>query len=91
LHWEAKRILTSWSYRWSCEIFHEFGKQSVGFEAAQVRKEVLLGMLAFAQQSFVAGKNLLEVLDLLMPVWCGLCYFVVVSLLFVGYDLQSRI
>jgi hypothetical protein len=39
LHWEAKRILTSWSYRWSCEIFHEFGKQSVGFEAAQVRKE----------------------------------------------------
>jgi hypothetical protein len=117
LHWEAKRILTSWSYRWSCEIFHEFGKQSVGFEAAQVRKEeavkrhfrlscvaqsflqdiappvstsekflfaegqatqgqrervvvreVLLGMLAFAQQSFVAGKNLLEVLDLLMPV-----------------------
>jgi hypothetical protein len=25
-----------------------------------------------------------------MPVWCGLCYFVVVSLLFVGYDLQSR-
>jgi hypothetical protein len=55
-----------------------------------VVREVLLGMLAFAQQSFVAGKNLLEVLDLLMPVWCGLCYFVVVSLLFVGYDLQSR-
>jgi hypothetical protein len=40
-----------------------------------VVREVLLGMLAFAQQSFVAGKNLLEVLDLLMPVWvvlfCG--------------------
>ena len=40
---EYKRILTSWSYRWSCEIFHEFGKQSVGFEAAQVRKEERAG------------------------------------------------
>jgi hypothetical protein len=39
LHWEAKRILTSWSYRWSCELFHEFSKQSAGFEAAQVRNE----------------------------------------------------
>lgn len=39
LHWEAKRILNSWSYRWTCEIFHEFSKQSVGFESAQVRKE----------------------------------------------------
>jgi hypothetical protein len=39
LHWEAKRILTSWSYRWTCELFHEFSKQSAGFEASQVRKE----------------------------------------------------
>ncbi len=38
LHWEAKRILNSWSYRWPCEIFHEFTKQGVGFEAAPVRK-----------------------------------------------------
>jgi hypothetical protein len=108
--------LTSWSYRWSCELFHEFSKQSAGFEAAQVRKEeavkrhfrlscvvqsllqdiappistsekfafadgqatqgqrervvvreVLLGVIAFAQQAFVAGKSQLEVLDLLMP------------------------
>lgn len=116
IHWEAKRILTSWSYRWPCELFHEFSKQSAGFEAAQVRKEeavkrhfrlscvaqtllqdiappvstsekfafaegqatqgqrerlvvreVLLGVLAFAQQSFIAGKNQKEVLDALMP------------------------
>lgn len=39
LHWEAKRILTSSRYRWPCELFPEFSKQSVGFEAAQVRKE----------------------------------------------------
>lgn len=39
LHWEAKRILVSWNYRWPCELFHEFSKQSTGFEAAQVRKE----------------------------------------------------
>lgn len=39
LHWEAKRLLTSWNYRWSCELFHEFSKQNTGFEAAQVRKE----------------------------------------------------
>ncbi len=39
LHWEAKRILETWKYRWPCEVFHEFSKQSAGFEAAQVRKE----------------------------------------------------
>ena len=39
LHREAKRILTGWSYRWPCELFHEFSKQSAGFEEAQVRKE----------------------------------------------------
>src|SRR5438874_1240231 len=27
------------SYRWAAEIFHEFGKQVTGLEAAQVRKE----------------------------------------------------
>ena len=116
LHWEAKRILTSWDYRWPCELFHEFSKQSVGFEAAQVRKEkavkrhfrlscvaqtflqditspvstsdkfafaegqmtqgqrerqvareVLLGILAFAQQAFDKGKTQMGVLDMLMP------------------------
>ena len=116
IHWEAKRILISWSYRWPCELFHEFSKQSAGFEAAQVRKEeavkrhfrlscvaqsllqditppastsekfkfaegqatqgqrervvfreVLLGVLAFAQQAFDSGKNQGEILELLMP------------------------
>lgn len=116
LHWEAKRILTSWSSRWPCELFHEFSKQSAGFEAAQVRKEeavkrhirlscvaqtllqdltmlastseqfdfakgqvtqgqrvrkvcreVLSGVLAFAQQAFNAGKTLAQVLEALMP------------------------
>jgi hypothetical protein len=38
-HWESTRILETWSYRWSCEIFHEFGKQLVGLESAQVRNE----------------------------------------------------
>ena len=38
-HWEATRALRTWSYRWTSEIFHEFGKQCTGFEAAQVRKE----------------------------------------------------
>jgi hypothetical protein len=26
-------------FRWASEIFHEFGKQAPGLEAAQVRKE----------------------------------------------------
>jgi hypothetical protein len=39
LHWEGGRILETWSYRWSSEIFHEFGKQIVGLESAQVREE----------------------------------------------------
>jgi len=39
LHWESVRILETWSYRWSSEIFHEFGKQIVGMELAQVREE----------------------------------------------------
>lgn len=39
LHWESKRILNVWSYRWSSEIFHEFGKQCTGLESAQLRNE----------------------------------------------------
>ena len=29
----------TWNIRWAAEIFHEFGKQVTGLEAAQVRKE----------------------------------------------------
>jgi hypothetical protein len=39
LHWEGTKAIQTWSYRWTSEIFHEFGKQCTGFEAAQVRKE----------------------------------------------------
>jgi hypothetical protein len=39
LHWESRRVLETWSYRWASEIFHEFSKQVTGLEAAQVRKE----------------------------------------------------
>src|SRR5215831_2625583 len=39
LHWESGRVIETWSYRWSSEIFHEFGKQVTGLEAAQVLKE----------------------------------------------------
>jgi hypothetical protein len=39
LHWESGRVIETWSYRWAAEIFHEFGKQVCGLEAAQVRKE----------------------------------------------------
>ena len=116
LHWEARRVLTHWSYRWSCELFHEFSKQGTGFEKAQVRKEeavkrhfrlscvaqtllqnltlpastsakfkfaqgqitqgqrqrkifreVLLGILTFARQAFLSGKNQFEVLEQLIP------------------------
>ena len=38
-YWESKRILETWSYRWTSEVFHEFDKQVCGMEAAQVRKE----------------------------------------------------
>ena len=38
-HWESGRVMETWSYRWASEIFHEFGKQATGLEAAQVRKE----------------------------------------------------
>jgi hypothetical protein len=39
LHWESGRVIETWSDRWASEIFHEFGKQVTGLEAAQVRKE----------------------------------------------------
>jgi len=39
LHWEGGRMLETWSYRWSSEIFNEFGKQITGLESAQVREE----------------------------------------------------
>ena len=39
LYWDSRRVLETWSYRWTSEIFHEFGKQVTGLEAAQVRKE----------------------------------------------------
>lgn len=39
LHWESGRVIQTWSYRWACEIFHEFCKQTAGFESAQVRNQ----------------------------------------------------
>ncbi len=32
-------MIETWRYRWASEIFHAFGKQVTGWEAAQVRKE----------------------------------------------------
>lgn len=39
LHWESARVIQTWSYRWTCEVFHEFCKQVAGFESAQVRNQ----------------------------------------------------
>jgi hypothetical protein len=39
LHWDPTRVIRVWSYRWPIEVFHEAGKQAVGLEASQVRKE----------------------------------------------------
>jgi hypothetical protein len=39
LHWESKRAIQTWSYRWTSEVFHEFAKQVTGLESSQVRKE----------------------------------------------------
>lgn len=39
LHWGEVKMLKTWSYRWSSEIFHEFVKQVTGFESSQVREE----------------------------------------------------
>jgi hypothetical protein len=38
-HWERGRGLETWRDRWASAIFHAFGKQGTGLEAAQVRKE----------------------------------------------------
>ena len=39
LHWDVSRIAITWSYRWPCEIFHEFSKAICGLESAQLRNE----------------------------------------------------
>ncbi|MBI3413000.1 MAG: hypothetical protein HY051_02900 [Candidatus Aenigmarchaeota archaeon] len=39
LHWESKRVIENWNFRWPIEVFHEFSKQVTGLESAQVRKE----------------------------------------------------
>jgi hypothetical protein len=39
LTWESGRIISTWSYRWPIEVFHEFCKQVAGLEAAQLRNE----------------------------------------------------
>lgn len=39
LHWEITKIIQTWNYRWSVEVFHEFTKQITGLESSQVRKE----------------------------------------------------
>ncbi len=39
LHWDITRIIQTWNYRWSVEVFHEFAKQITGLESSQVRKE----------------------------------------------------
>lgn len=38
-HWDASRTFSTWSFRWPVETFHEFSKQLVGFEDAQLRNE----------------------------------------------------
>jgi hypothetical protein len=39
LHWQSGRVMETWFYRWTCEIFHEVCKQEAGLEAAQVRNQ----------------------------------------------------
>jgi len=39
VHWESRRMIETWSFRWAAEVFHEFSKQGCGLEAAQVRNE----------------------------------------------------
>ncbi len=65
LHWDVSRIAITWSYRWPCEIFHEFTKTICGLESAQLRNEdavkrhVCLSCLAqsFLQNAPVAGET----------------------------------
>ena len=42
LHWDSSRVFATWSFRWPVETFHEFSKQLVGFESAQLRNEEAL-------------------------------------------------
>jgi len=38
-NWHGGKMIQEWSYRWPCEVFHEFIKGQVGLEKAQVRNE----------------------------------------------------
>ena len=38
-NWSGGKMIQEWSYRWPCEVFHEFIKGQVGLEKAQVRNE----------------------------------------------------
>ena len=38
-HWGSGRIIETWNYRWSIEVFHEFSKQQTGLESAQLRNQ----------------------------------------------------
>jgi hypothetical protein len=61
----SKAIAITWSYRWPCEIFHEFTKEICGLEAAQLRNEeavkrhLCLSCLAqsMLQNAPMAGEN----------------------------------
>ncbi len=55
-HWESTKILDTWGYRWPIETFHEFAKQHLGLESAQVRNEKAVNnhlSLSFVSQSLV--------------------------------------
>jgi len=39
ISWKVPRILTTWSFRWGAEVFHEFAKEPVGLEDSQCRNE----------------------------------------------------
>ncbi len=55
LHWDITRIIRTWNYRWSVEVFHEFAKQITGLEWSASGKQVPAGRrpLAFRQSSQV--------------------------------------
>ena len=38
-HWDGTKMIQVWSYRWPCEVVHDFGKNILGLEQAQVRKK----------------------------------------------------
>ena len=62
-HWESTRIMETWSYRWTSEVFHEFDKQVCGMEAAQVRKEEAVTRhfrLSCVAQSLIQRTSALE-------------------------------